>query len=699
VAARPGAGHREEMRAKRLLRLTLCGFVAGLLLAAATFPVAASTGLLARASIDTFSNLPDKLSIPPDPQASYVYANDGRTLITTFYDQNRHNVALSEVAPVMQQAIVAAEDSRFYQHGAVDFKGMARALVSDVARGRAEQGASTLTMQYVRNVLKNDAALTIRQRRAATANSPVRKLQEMRYAIALEGKLSKPEILERYLNIAYFGAGAYGIYAASGTYFGTTPDRLTLPQAAMIAGLVQAPDTDNPLTGDPRGARSRRAYVLQAMVRAGYITAAQATTTAPLGLHPTRQPNGCNAVPDSHDDWGFFCDYLRRWWDAQPAFGPTPAEREQTLLQGGYRIVTSLDPQIQAAAVEQSLSVYGYRNPRAFPVAVVEPGTGRILSMAVNRHFSLAPGDGNTVNQLIAGGGGVVGYSAGSTFKMFTMLAALSAGYSLDTSFNAPARLQTHWPATGSGSCGGRWCPANAVPEWMDGKRTMWTGFGRSVNTYFAWLEEQVGTGPTVAMARRLGMTFRAPSDAALAAHPVNWGAFTIGVADTTPLDLAEAYATLAANGTYCAPLPVTSITDADGHAVPEGDPACRSAVSPALAAAATDAARCPVGQQSAFHKCDGGTATEVAKIFAGRPVAGKTGSAENNATETFVGYTPQVAAAGIAADPADPTDYVGADVAPKVNAAVAKVMKAVLDGKPKQDFPAPDRQLAFGHD
>ncbi|MEV0568098.1 transglycosylase domain-containing protein [Dactylosporangium sp. NPDC050588] len=702
--AKAGAPSRSARWLRGLGRLLLCGVISGLVVAAGVLPLAFVGGSTVNASRDVWMNLPADLALPPPPQATYVYANDGKTLITTFYDENRKDVPLDQIAPVLQQAVVAAEDTRFYQHQGVDGRGVLRALVSN-GRGNAQQGASTLTMQYVRNVLKNDPALSPQQRVDSLADTPARKVREMRYATKLEQHLSKQDILQGYLNIAYFGAGAYGIYAASQTYFGKSALELTLPEAALLAGLLQSPDGDNPISGDRDAALRRRAYTLDSMTKMGMISAADATAAKgqELKINERDLPNNCVSVPREHNDWGFFCDYFRQWWGSQPEFGATRADRDEALRTGGYTVVTSLDPGIQAATLNQSLSVYGYGSARSMPTAVVTPGTGRVLAMAVNRHYSLEPNPPqhplfpNTVNQLIAGGGGVAGYQAGSTFKMFTMLAALDAGMPLSTNFNSPSRIATVWPASGPGSCGGRWCPGNDSPSWMNGNRTMWNGFGRSVNTYFVWLEQQIGARRVVEMAQRLGITFRSAEDAAMAAKADQWGAFTLGVASTTPLDLANAYAAVAAGGLYCQPLPVLSITDSNGKPVDAAAPKCRQAVSADVAAAATDAARCPVSRASAYGRCDGGTAENVSGILGGRPVAGKTGSSEYNSTETFVGFTPQIAAAGIAVNVDNPNDHVGSGVSGSVNAAVAQAMASALRGQPAQAFRPPSRVRALG--
>ncbi|RLP86914.1 MULTISPECIES: transglycosylase domain-containing protein [unclassified Micromonospora] len=688
----------------KLLTVVIAGVLAGLVLAAAALPVALVFGIGFSALSTPYSELPNTLRTPPTAQRSNLYANDGTTLITSFYQEDRVDVPLHEVAPVMRQAIVAAEDVRFFQHSGVDLRGVVRAFTVNKRDGQTRQGASTLTMQYVRNVLSSDPRLTESQRRAATDVTTARKIQEMRYALALERELSKDEILTRYLNIAYFGAGAYGIAAASKRYFSRAPADLTLAQAALLAGLVQSPDSDDPINGDADSALRRRAYVLEQMVESSQVSAdaAAAARAEPLDLRPSETPNDCTAVPDGHNDWGFFCDWFTRWWSNQPAFGSTADERQRTLRRGGFSIVSSLDPAVQRATIEQVLRIYKPTDARAVPTAVVQPGTGRVLAMAVNRSYSVADNPAgqknhpNTVNQLVAGGGAIDGYQGGSTFKLFTMLAALESGMPLSTEFTAPTRLLTKFPVTGAASCDGRWCPANASPSSMDGPRTMWTAFGRSVNTYFAWLTERVGADRVVEMAERLGIVLRADSDARLARYGAkNWGPFTLGVAATTPLDLATAYATVAAEGTWCAPLPVVSITDSAGHPVDAAKPDCRQALDTDVARAAADAARCPVGDQSMYGRCDGATARDLrAKL--GRPVAGKTGSSERYEAETVVAFTPQLAVASMAANPDDPRDAVGQAVQGAMVDAVGAVLASALRDQPVQDFVPPSERVAF---
>ncbi|TDC35386.1 penicillin-binding protein [Micromonospora sp. 15K316] len=687
----------------KVLTVLLAGVLAGLVLAGAALPVALVFGIGFSALSTPYSELPNTLRTSPTAQRSNLYANDGTTLITSFYQEDRVDVPLREVAPVMRQAIVAAEDLRFYHHHGVDLRGVVRAFTVNQRGGETRQGASTLTMQYVRNVLSTDPRLSADQRRAATEVSAARKVQEMRYALALERELDKEEILTRYLNIAYFGAGAYGIAAASTRFFSKSPADLTLAEAALLAGLVRSPHTDEPINGDADAALGRRSYVLQQLVESGQVPPEQAAraNAEPLKLRPSETPNDCTAVPEAHNDWGFFCDWFTRWWSAQPAFGANADERQRALRRGGFSIVSSLDPAVQRSTVEQVLRIYPKTDRRAAPTAVVQPGTGRVLAMAVNRAYSVEENPKgqknhpNTVNQLVAGGGSIEGYQGGSTFKLFTMLAALEAGMPLRTEYDAPGRLVTGYPVTGPASCDGRWCPENSSAS-VDGRHTMWSAFGNSVNTYFAWLIERVGADRAVEMAERLGIVFRAESDAQLARHGAKeWGPFTLGVSATTPLDLANAYATLAAEGTWCAPSPVVSITDVSGRPVGAAQPDCRQVLDTDVARAAVDAARCPVGDQSMYNGCDGGTVADLRGRL-GRPVAGKTGSSERYETETVVAFTPQLAVAAMATNPDDPRDAVGRPVQAELARSVGEVLSFGLRDQPVRDFVPPSQRIAF---
>jgi membrane peptidoglycan carboxypeptidase len=699
---RPTGGGRRPGRPRggtALVRVAGVLALVGALVGIAAIPAGMLLGAGAHWALQQRADLPAQLLSPPAAQVTRLYAADGKTLITTFYDEDRHDVALAQISPVMRQAMVAAEDTRFYEHGGVDLKGLARALVKDAGTGRADQGASTLTMQLVRNVLKEDPSLSPAERAQATEDTAARKLREIQYAVELEERLTKQQILQNYLNIVYFGDGAYGIEAASRRIFGIAPARLDLAQAALIAGIVQSPDADNPIGGDRTKARERQLYVLGAMAKAGMITAAQQARAAAekLAYSGRTPPNGCVEAAGVTDGWGFFCDYLRRWWDAQPAFGATIEERDEALRRGGYTVVTTLDPAVQHAAAEQSRDVYALDSKKTLPIAVVQPGSGKVLALAVNRTYGTAKEPSNTVNPLITGGGSVYGYPSGSTFKLFTMLAALESGLPLDTGFDSPARLRTEWSDDGPDSCAGKYCPGNANPSWMDGYRTMWDAFGRSVNTYFIHLEEKVGPAAVVAEAKKLGISFSAPSDARMADQDAaGWGSFTLGVISTTPLELASAYATVAADGRYCAPQPIQSLTDAQHRAVTLPNN-CRQVLPADVARAAADAARCPVGQQSDYGKCNGGTAARVGDLFGDRPVAGKTGSTEDNTTETFVGFTTTVAAAGIANDPVNPADRVGSAVEAEVVAAVGRTLLAAAGDGDYPGFTSPSATIALG--
>jgi membrane peptidoglycan carboxypeptidase len=704
--------------AGKVAPLVRAGLIAGLVVAGLAYPLAALAGIGVKKGTEALQGLPAALTEVPNAQTTYVYAKDGHTLLTAFYEENRRPTTITEMSPYITQAIIASEDTRFYEHNGVDAKGVARAFVANQKAGGVSQGASTLTMQYVRMALR-DGAKTPKEALEATEQTASRKLREMRLAVELEQHMGKAEILERYLNSAYFGHRAYGIYAASQVFFSKTPENLNLNEAALLAGLVKAPSAYDPASQDQGAAVGRRNYVIDQMAKMGSITPARAVAAkkAKIKLRLSSPPNDCVSIAAKHNDWGFFCDYFRWWWTQQPAFGSNPQEREEALRRGGYRVVTSIDPKIQASAMKHVLAKEKKRSKFAHGEVLIEPRSGRILSMAVNRTYSLdQAGNGrhtkerelrgnypNTVNPLL-GGGSMAGYQAGSTFKIFTMLAALDAGMPLKTSFYAPQRFVSKYiTAPGPATCGVHWCPKNSSAS-MSGRQTMWSGFGKSVNTYFVQLEQKVGADKAIRMAERLGLRWRTEVDRKLASpeHAKGWGAFTLGVSDATPIEMANVFATLAAEGQYCEPLPVHTIKNRDGtdtmfagKAV--AAPRCHRVVSVEVARAATDAARCVTGYGSARGSCGGWETSPMVYATLKRPVAGKSGTTDSNRTAWFCGFTPQLAAAAFVADPDNPEHFVGTSRGTISKFTVAETLKDALKGKPKAKFTAPSKDVAWG--
>ncbi|MEH1099215.1 penicillin-binding protein [Micromonospora sp. CPCC 205561] len=705
--------------------LLICGLLAGVVVAAAAFPAVAMSGLAAKAGAETFGALPKELTVARAPQISYLYASDGKTPLATMYDENRRDVKLADVAPVMQKAIIAAEDHDFYKHNGVDLNGIARAFVNNQSGASSQQGASTLTMQYVRLAIAYSASHPA-DVVAATEDTSARKLREMRYAIQIDKELSKDEILERYLNIAAFGNGAYGIYAASQVYFNKPPSKLKIEEAAMLAGMVKAPSTNDPTTRSGyKAAVERRDYVIENMVETGAITRQEADAAKAVQLKVTgkRAPNGC--VSTNEKGWGFFCDYFYRWWMQQETFGSTSYDRERRLKSGGYTVVTTLDPQAQRGADKAVRKAKPEKSKEAAMVAVVEPGTGRVRALAVNRNFKLddpkKPANKphsdpklrkknrlgnypNTVNPLLTGGDGLTGYQAGSTFKIFTIVAALEKGIPLSYTMNAPQQFRSEYRIQpGPAACPGTnlYCPTNSGKK-AGGMQNMWSAFASSINTYFVPLQQQVGAENVVDVAKRLGIQFRTTEDIRLsrtkeAAH--DWGAFTLGVSQTTPLELANAYATLAADGKYCEPIPVQEIKDPEGKKLDIADPRCEKRVSVEVARAAVDAARCPVGDNSSTSKCGGSRTAANVRGIVDAPVAGKSGTTDSEKTASLVAMTKQYAVAGIMADP----DWPQTNVKMKhnqrdgINPPVFETLRDAMKGKKRINFEPPGKKISEG--
>jgi membrane peptidoglycan carboxypeptidase len=292
------------------------------------------------------------------------------------------------------------------------------------------------------------------------------------------------------------------------------------------------------------------------------------------------------------------------------------------------------------------------------------------------------------------------------------VVAALENGYPLEYSINAPPRYVSNYiiDRRDDAACNGnKYCPVNASPS-MTGRHNMWTGFGRSVNTFFVPLQERVGADKVVDVAKRLGVQFRAkgtpenPSDFELSSDPgraKGWGAFTLGVSSVTPMEMANAYATLAADGMYCSPTPVREIVDTtNGNKLDVANPNCKQVVSKDVARAAIDAARCPVGDESTLgKKCGAGATAGNARGLVGKELAGKSGTTDNKITSSLILTTRQLAVAGVIADPdfAKTRNGKSSDHPDIVNPAVIYTMRDAMKGKPSQDFPKPSEKLAFG--
>jgi membrane peptidoglycan carboxypeptidase len=722
------AARRRQVLSKLAL-LLVAGVVAGLVVAAALFPVAAFSGLAAKAGGEAFGQLPDELTVRRSPQNSYIYASDDKTLMTVMYDENRRDLPLAEIPELVQQAILAAEDQSFYEHNGVDTSGMARAFIANQGAGEVQQGASTITMQLVRMSLTYSLDNTPEGVLKATEDTNYRKLREVRYALALERKMDKKQILENYLNTAYFGSRAYGIFAASQVYFGKHPKDLSLGEAAFLAGLVKFPGSLDKAAGR-QAAMDRRDYILGEMVDLGFVkleaAAAAKAQKFEIAIRPV--PNGCVQVVTNN--WGFFCDYFQRWWMAHEVFGVTDYDRERQLRSGGYRITTSMEVPTQQAAFDAAVAQAPIGERQALLLAAIEPGTGKVRALAANRNFRLDEKNENgpitnprlagmkgsypnTTNPYFSTDPSFQGYRPGSVMKIFTLVAALENGYPLDYVINTQPKAVSKYRIYGSHEdipvCGDYWCPGNSNNADY-GPQNMWGAFGQSVNTYFVPLFDIVGGDKVMDTAKRMGLTFyNVPDDPndkpgegtkdddyANATTPniaKIWSPFTLGISTHPPLQIANAFATLAADGLYCEPTPVEAIRNIRNEKVNVGAPKCSQNVDPEVARAAIDAARCPVGDSAQAGSCGGSTAGESKRII-GKPIAGKTGTSDNESTATLTITTKQLAMSGFLVDPdwPDTTQKMKHKGNRGVNPAVQNAMAAAMKDKPGIQFTKPTK-------
>lgn len=620
----------------RLGGIVVAAIVGGLLLALMAVPFIGGAGVLTRDVIKNFESLPDALSVPPLPQRSIILASDGSILATLYY-QNRVEVPLESISPYMRQAIIAIEDSRFLDHNGVDARGVLRSLATNVESGGIEQGSSTLTMQYVKNVLVN-AATTAEELDAARGDSAARKLREVRYALGLEKIFTKGEILERYLNIAYFGAGAYGVEAAARRYFSKPAADLDLVEAATLAGIVQQPTGYDPLR-NPDLSMTRRNVVLKRMADLGYISQGEADRAALTSmkqvLRPSVTTNGCTSSYAP-----FFCDYVVQTIRQDPAFGATPEEREAFLRRGGYTIRTTLDPKAQNGAMEVLEEYIPSKDPskRATAISMVEPGTGHVLVMAQNREWGTKGRGKTTYNYNVERDmGGTIGMQAGSTFKVFALAAALEEGISpfeYISSYSPKTFTEFRNCTTGK-----KFPPVTVRNSTTSGTLDMARATAYSTNTYFMTIEERTGICKVADLAESMGV--RLGNGEPLLRVPT----LAIGTLEVTPLAMANAYATFAAHGIYCKPVVILDIRDREGTPLPAPDGDCTRVMKRDVADTVT------VMLNGVVNGSIGGR-TGADMALEERQVAGKTGTTNDSAAVWFAGYTPQLAAAVWVGDP-----------------------------------------------
>jgi len=613
--------------------IAIMSVVMGVMVSGVLLPVLATVGIVTNGSFNGYNGIPSTLTKPPLPQRTVVLAADG-TNIATLYYQDRIEVPIAEISQVMQDAIIAIEDSRFYSHHGFDLRGTLRALVSNATSGNV-QGGSTITQQYVKNILLGSAK-SDQEIAAATERSYARKLQELRYSLAIEKQMTKKQILEGYLNIAYFGSGAYGVEAAARRYFSKTAARLTLAESSLLAGLVQQPYGYDPIRM-PEAAIDRRQVVLNRMAELGYITDAQAEATGkqPLTniLNPTTNSNGCTSSIAP-----FFCDYVIKVVRSSPAFGETLAERDAILRKGGLTITTTLDINAQAGA-QKAVNKYippKDKSNKAAAISMIRPGTGDVIAMAQNRLWGTTGRGKTTYNyNTDRGMGGTIGMQAGSTFKIFVLAAAIEMGFNAYEEIKAP-RETTY---TNFYNCEGTdlFPPYTAKNFHGSGYYNMFTGTAFSVNNYYVALEEKTGICRPAEIAESMGV--RTGSGASLARVP----SFVLGANEVTPLSVAAAYSTFAAHGLYCKPRVILSVVDRDGVALPIGTSQCTQVIAPEVADGVTKVL------QSVITGYPGSTGAGMA---IGRDAAGKTGTTNDSAAVWFSGYTPELAAAVWVGDP-----------------------------------------------
>ena len=620
--------------------------LSGLLVTVMVAPAVAVTGITASSAIGIFDSLPEYMVIGQQPERNEIWATytgagnvNGKQLIATIYDQNRQEVKYEDISKFATEAAVDGEDRRFYDHGGVDVSSVIRAAVGNAA-GTSASGASTLSMQLVKNIYVQQALQlpTEEDRKkayeAATATSFDRKLKEMKLAIGLEKQYTKKEILTAYLNIAFFGDNTYGIQAAAQRYYSVDAKDLTLPQAASLIAIVQYPQQRGLF--DPanyEANKGRRDVILLNMKQVGDITDQeyQDAINTPVDdktIKPSTPSNGCLGAND-HARW--FCDFVVKNVKNFTFLGSNEQERADNWKKGGYKLYTTLDMDVQVNAQNQTWA-YAPNNATELALGSVtvgmQPGTGRVLMMTENMIFNDTlegggPGTSAVNYNTSFSYGGSTGFQSGSTYKLFTLLNWLEAGKGLYARVSGDQRTENQAKfkntCTDEGPFGGPY-PFKNDSGGNPGAIDIMSATAGSVNGAFISMGLQLDQCVTRHLAESLGV--QRGDETHLQSNP----SAILGTNEVTPLSMVGAYAAVAAGGKFCKPIIVDSVVMPDGTTQPGQAPECNQAV-PAGVAAAADYALAGV--------TNGGTASR-SNPGDGIPLIGKTGTTDS-ATDTWV--------------------------------------------------------------
>lgn len=592
------------------------------------------------------------------PQKSTMYARDGSTVIATFYNQNRIVVPLKKISKTMQQAVVAREDRRFWTHAGVDVQGVMRAFVQTYLVKGSQQGGSSLTQQYVKNVLLMQAIEdddSIAQYHA-TEDTIARKIREMLISVQMEKKYSKAEILQGYLNIAQFGNNLYGVETAAQRYFSVSAADLNVVQSATIAAITKNPSLYDPLVEEnQKESENQRNIVLKLMLQEGYITQKQYTEAVNTPLKDTLKAQDVNVGCQDTGDYAYFCDFVVHRIQNSEEFGKTRAERNKLLQEGGLKIVTTLDVEANSTMMETARNTIPPDDPSGMEIAMaaVKPGTGEVLSFGLNRYYDATPAAANDPTKTsqnyavdLADGGGS-GWTIGSSWKPINLIAWMEAGHSI----NDNLQTSTSYPTTDfacSNYSGGAdsWNVSNAMGAGTVNPESPFLGLVRSHNTTQASMGAILKLCKVADTATELGYHDAATGET-IDKTQVYTPSMMIGSVNVSPLTMASIFAVYASNGVQCNPIAISKVTGRDGKEFKVPSANCHQAVDKdiiqTLAYTLNQGTVRPDGAGWSFGLADG------------RKSFGKTGTSEDLAVSGGSFIPNQIAAFAVVGDAQNP--------------------------------------------